>query len=324
MNSAAKEAADSLMKDLQKEVGGKIWFGDNETFVLKKLPLGLTQLDEALDGGFAFDRVTLLIGDESAGKTLLAMIAMKQAQALGLPTVFIDVERTWTTEWAEQLGIDSDSVIVSEPANAEAAIDVLRGVIKHKAAGVVVVDSIAALPPAKELEEDTEKNNVALGARLMNKAMRDVVPTNEGWCIILINQMRLQAGVVFGNPETLPGGKGQKFTAWQIIRVRKGADIEEDGVKVGRMVRIKVDKNKQGPPNKEAEVAFYFTGEFDTVTAVLDQAIELGIIESKAGGRYTWHEEKIHGKRSLREHFKDDSNMEVLLSEMKAKEVGDF
>lgn len=318
---------DGIWKELEKSVGGKLMRGSDERFILKKLPLGLRQLDDALNGGFAFDRVTLLVGEESAGKTLLAMLAMKQAQALGLPTVFIDVERTWTEDWARTVGIDPDEVIVSRPPNAEAAIDVLRGVIKTAPAGVVVLDSIAAMPPAKELDDETEKWSVGLQARLMNKAFRDVVPTNEGWCIIMVNQIREKVGIVYGSPETMPGGRGQKFAAWQIVRVRKGANIEE-GTKddkriIGRMLRIKVEKNKQGPPNKEAEVAFYFTGEFDTVTGVVDQAIELGIIQSNPGGRYEWNGEKFHGKRSLRERFNEEEAMVELQMQLDAIDLGD-
>jgi recombination protein RecA len=306
----------TLKAEIEKELGDVLNWGDDQEYVPEKLPLGIPQFDAALDGGFSFKRMTLLVGEEGAGKTLVAMAAMKAAQAREIPTVFIDVERSWTSEWARTVGIDPEKVLVSGPPNGEKAFDVARAIVKHEPAGVIVIDSIAAMPPAKELEDETEKAQIGTQARMVNKALRDLNAENTGgWLIILVNQLREKVGVVYGSPETIPGGVGQKFYAWQLVRVRKGAPIEEGTgdakVLIGRHVRIRVDKNKQGTPGKSADVPFYFDGQFDIVSGVIDMAIELGVIQS-SGGYYAFGGDKWHGRRALREAFDDDETLTLL------------
>lgn len=302
-----------LKSIVEDSLGATLKWGDDPEFVPDKLPTGISQVDQALNGGFSFRRITLLIGAESAGKTLLAMTAIKAAQERNLPVVFLDVERSWTAEWARTVGIDPGRVLVSEPPDGESAFDVGRAIVKTEPAGVLVLDSLAAMPPAKELEAKLEDQQIGAQARMINRGLRDLNAENVGgWCVLIVNQLREKVGITYGSPETLPGGKGQRYYAWQIVRVRKGAAIEEGTGKdkrvVGRVLRVKLDKNKQGPPEAEAEVPFYYSGEFDVVSGLLDQAVELGIIEAR-GGYYTFGEERWHGRRALREAFDDDERM---------------
>lgn len=317
-DSRDNDALSALKKMLETSLDGALNWGDDPEYVPEKVPLGIQQLDRALGGGFSMKRMTLLVGEESAGKTLLAMMAIKAAQARGLPCVFIDVERSWTAEWARTVGIDPSQVIVSTPKDGEHAFDVARAVAKTEPAGVLVLDSIAAMPPAAELEASSEQQFMGTQARMVNKGIRTLNAENTGgWMILVINQIREKIGVVYGNPETLPGGKGQRYYAWQIVRVRKGAAIEEGTGKdkrlVGRMLRIKLDKNKQAPPGAEAEVPFYFTGEFDVISGMIDLALELGVIEAGGGAYFTFAGVRHHGRRALRDWFgEDETRLEAL------------
>lgn len=322
----SRVALEALRKQIEKDTGSKLVWGNDEDLRPAILPTGLHAVDEALCGGFAFNRLALIVGEEQAGKTLLAMQAMKAAQALGLPTVFVDIERTWTNEWAEHVGLNAADVIVSLPPNGEKAFDVARAIIQTKPAGVIVLDSIAAMPPAKELEVESEQGLVGTQARMVNRGLRALNAENTGgWCIIMINQIRMKVGVMYGSPETLPGGVGQSYYAWQIIRVRKGARIEEgtgdSKVLVGRTLKLRVDKNKQGPPNRTAEVPFYFTGQFDLVSGLIDKAIDVGVLVG-SGGYYTFGEFRWHGRKAVREAFNESEALtEALKAEIAAVEA---
>ena len=321
-NVDGADALASLKADLESKLGSSLSWGSADEFFPEKVPLGLKSFDDVLGGGFSMARMTLLAGEESAGKTLIAMRAMRMMQERDLPCVFIDVERSWTSEWATMNGIDPSKVIVSSPENGEKAFDVLHAVVQTSPAGIIVLDSIAAMPPAAEMDAISEQQFMGTQARMVNKGLRTLNAKNSGgWMIIIVNQIREKLGVVYGNPETLPGGKGQRYYAWQIVRVRKGAAIEEgtgkDKKMIGRIVRIKMDKNKQSPPGAEAEVSFYFTGDFDTVSGLLDTAIELGVIK-QTGNFYYFNEAKWQGRKSLRDAFLVEALQEQLVAAIAA------
>lgn len=313
MTGGRSPEIEALRKRIAESTGGLLRYGDDEDLTLKHLPLGLYEVDEALTGGLAFNRFTLVIGEESAGKTLLCMLAMKRAQEEGRPAVFIDVERTWTPEWAEAVGIDAASVIVATPPTAEIAYDVVLALVKEEPHGVVVIDSIAAMIADDEAEaESAAQQFIGVNARLNNRMIKRIVGENTGWIVLGVNQIRHKVGVMYGSPETIPGGKGQRFFAHQIIRVRKGAKIE-DGTgtaktQIGYVLKVKVDKNKQGRPNLTAEVPFYFTGEFDEVTGLIDKALDFDLIVQGGGGYYTYGEERIRGRKGLRDWFAEDED----------------
>lgn len=315
---------------LSKDLGVELLFGNDEKLRLKKMPLGITSLDRALSGGFAFDRITLLVGEFSAGKTLLAMMAIKAAQKLGLPCVFVDIEKTWTEEWAEQLGIRASEVLVARPRTGERAFDAALGFVKRRVP-VIVLDSLAAMRAEAELssEEDEmfEKQFIGTTAKLVGRGLSSLMAENQGSMIICINQLREKPGITYGNPETMPGGKAPGFYAWQLVRVRRGAFLEEGDRKVGYRLKIVVQKNKQGAPFQEAEVPFYYTGEFDEISALVEVGLETGVI-TQTGGHYTMEvpdpdtgeiaEVRVYGRKKLIDLVRENADVEAVLRRAEA------
>jgi len=271
---------EALRRDVEKATGTRIYFGSDDRLRLEKLPLDIPAVDHALAGGFGFDRVTLIIGEFSAGKTLLAMFAIRAAQRRDLSVAYVDGEKTWTPEWASQLGIDPSKVIVVRPRTGEDAFNAALALVRRRI-GLLVIDSLASLRPRVETEgsESEVFNAVQVGAhaRLINRGIQDLESENSGTCILAINQLRSGIGG-YGNPETLPGGKGQGFYAWQIVRVRRARFIEDDGRRIGYVLRIRVEKSKQSEPFREAEVHYRFTGEIDEIVGLIETALETGAI----------------------------------------------
>ena len=321
----------AMRAELSKDLGVELLFGNDEKLRLRKMPLGITSLDRALNGGFAFDRITLLVGEFSAGKTLLAMMAIKAAQKLGLPCVFVDIEKTWTEEWAEQLGIRSGEVLVARPRTGERAFDVALGFVKRRVP-VIVMDSLAAMRAEAELssEEDEmfEKQFIGTTAKLVGRGLSSLMAENQGSMIICINQLREKPGITYGNPETMPGGKAPGFYAWQLVRVRRGPFIEEGDRKVGYRLKIVVQKNKQGAPFMEAEVPFYYTGEFDELSALVEVGLETGAIV-QVGGHYTISypnqgtgellEERVYGKKRVLDLVRENPHVQEALRKAEAR-----
>lgn len=319
-----------MRESLSKELGTELLFGNDERLRLRKMPLGLASLDRALNGGFAFDRITLLVGEFSAGKTLLAMMALKAAQKLGLACAFIDIEKTWTEEWAEQLGINAGDVLVVRPRTGERAFDAALGLVKRRIP-VLVMDSLAAMRADAELANDEdemfEKQFIGTSAKLIGRGLSSLTAENRGTMIICINQLREKPGITYGNPETMPGGKAPGFYAWQLVRVRRGPFIEEGDRKVGYRLKIVVQKNKQGAPFTEAEVPFLYTGEFDEVSALVEVGLELGAIV-QTGGHYTVSvldpdtgelvEERVYGRKRLIDLVRENPAVEAALRRAEA------
>jgi recombination protein RecA len=320
-----KDDLEKLKQGLSKDkrVGGvPLFWGSDEKLIVEVLPTGIPTFDAALDGGFAFGRISLLIGEFSSGKTLLAYMAIKQAQERGLTAAFIDVERSYDPSWARTLGVDVDNLLVSRPLTGEQAWNVAEALCKAQV-GVLVMDSVAQLVATAEAEGAMEDMTMASLARLVNKGLRKVVAVNEKTAFILINQLRQKVGIVFGNPETLPGGKGQGFIAHQIVRVRRGDWIEEDKHRIGFQLKLKVEKSKMGAPWKEGSAPFYFTGIIDEIGGLVPLAVELGLIP-KEGGWYTLPGgERVFGKQHLYEAVKADEAMQETLREL-VKAVPDF
>jgi recombination protein RecA len=318
---------DRLRKTISKELGQEVFFGSNEKLALRKLPLGISVFDSALDGGFAFDRMVLIIGEFSAGKTTLAWLAIKAGLANGLTAAYVDIERGWNPEWARALGIDPSKILVVQPKTGEQAGDAIIALLRAKI-DIIVVDSLAAVVPSVELEADQsemfEKQFIGGTPRLINRIVRTITAENQGSLVICINQLREGIGVTFGNPESLPGGKGQKFHAWQIVRVRRGAWLEEgtgsEKRRVGYRMRIRVEKNKQGAPFKEAEVPFYFTGEVDELAGLVEFAIEAGAVHVDKAWYYVGFDpttgsfkDKYFGRRAFLEAVRTDPDLQQYL-----------
>lgn len=306
---------DSLRKYVNKEAGSSLVFGDDESLKIKYLSLGYKKLDDLFGGGFAFNRIIELIGQESVGKTLLALWAIAAAQKAGLPTCYVDVERTFDPEWARMQGIDTDLLIVSDPVTAEAAFDVTMAMLQApiEKPGVIVIDSIAAMVPKTELEAEGEKQFIGLHARFINRAIRDWSAANKGWIIIVINQLREKIGA-YGNPETTPGGKGQGFHATQVVKVTRGEKLFIPGSggktqadSVGYQMGFFLNKNKLGRPFGKISLPFYFDGGIDELASNVESAADLGLCGEGRAGWYETPDGKIQGKVNLIEYFRENT-----------------
>lgn len=283
------EDLEGMRAELSKDLGLDLLWGSNDEFKLKWLQTGIPAFDRALGGGLPFNRMALVIGEFSAGKTTFVHLVIKAAQALGLSVAYVDAERAWNPDWATALGVDVSKMLLVQPVTGEKAFDAALALVKRRV-GVLVIDSLAALTPDAMLANEDEGELfegkfMGRAAQLNNRGIQALINENKGSLIVVINQLRESIGVTYGNPEQIPGGKAQRFYNSQTIRVRRGAWIEEgtgnDKKRVGYKMRIKLEKNKVGRPYEEGEAAFYFTGEFDEVASLVDQAIELDLITGK-------------------------------------------
>lgn len=285
------ESLEELRGQLSKDLGVDLLWGTDEEFVLRWLSTGIPSYDKALGGGIPFNRMALIIGNETAGKTTFVHLVLKAAQAAGISTAYVDAEHAWNPDWAQALGVDTSKLLVSRPVTGEKAYDTALALVRRKI-GVIVIDSLASLTPDASLSEDIkegevfEKNNMGKTAQMNNRGVQGLINENRGSIILVINQLRESVGVTYGNPEVIPGGRAQRYYSSQTIRVKRGSWIEEgeDGKKkrVGYKMIIKLEKNKVGKPFEEAEASFFFTGEFDELASLIDNAIELGIITGKS------------------------------------------
>lgn len=308
---------ESIIEQLKKEHKNlDLAVGSSERFKLKRLPIGIPSLDSILGGGLPYGRIILFKGDYSTGKTFISQKAIVAAQKNGLTAAFIDVERTIDPAWFTLSGVDMNTLIVSQPASGEDAFDVAIALLK---AGVelVIMDSAAALVPSSELEEDMEKQSVGSLARLMNRGLKRVNANNQKSIFILLNQIRsgLAAGANYPI-EALPGGKGQWGYSSLILGFGKGGWIEE-GVgdakrRVGMKIRIRTEKNKTHTPLLQTELPFLFQGGvIDTSRALLELAVDAGIIENKGPYYVSKHfDNKIRGKLGVLEFL--NSNPDVV------------
>lgn len=326
-----KSSLDSLRNLIEEETGEKLLWGNDDDLVIKLLPLGIASIDAMLGGGIAFDRITEVYGEEAAGKTLLAQFALKAALAAGLPAVYLDIERRWNPEWADALGLDPAKVLVVSPRTGEKAFDVLHKTIGTEPGGVIVLDSLAAMTANAEIDDGTDMSQqfVGLHARMTNRGIRQIATFNNGWAVILVNQIRINVGQRYGNPETMPGGKGQKFYANVIIRVRRAGWIKEgsktDGKRIGYNYRLIAEKSGMTEPYREVTVPFYFEGGIDELAVTLEIAIALGIIKKKGGGYYEFEDTRVRGMKGLREAaHADDALMAAITAAIEGQEEEQF
>lgn len=310
----------TLFRDeINAKYKGALKFGNDPDLAPVTMTTGIPPLDFILEGGIQLGQMTLITGEYSNGKSTLCLLACKQAIDAGQIAVFIDAERSYNPDWAEKLGVDTSKLLVSQPPTGEAAFDIARAMINQ--AQVIVIDSLIALVPAKEFEKEQETPGDQ--ARLIGRGIRSFLPlmTQKKTAILMTNQLRLSIGVMFGNPEFIPGGRAQRFYSYQHIRCRRGAWIEEaaldsngNQIKVGSKIKMRklgfhmrfiAEKSKAGEPFRECEVPFTFDGVFDTEAAVFDTAIELGFIV-KTGANYTIPgvtTEKFYGAKKMKAWF---------------------
>jgi recombination protein RecA len=283
------------------------------------IPTGCIQLDMALGvGGFPRGRIIEIYGPESSGKTTLTLHAIAEAQKLGGVAAFIDAEHAFDAVYARKLGVDIESLLVSQPDTGEQALDIAETLVRSGAIDIIVIDSVAALVPQAEINGEMGDNHVGLQARLMSQALRKLtgILSKSNTCMLFINQLRMKIGVMFGNPETTTGGNALKFYATQRIDIRRIAAIKDGEEVIGNRTRVKVVKNKVAAPFTQCEFDILYGCGISREASILDLATELDIIQ-KSGSWFSYNNERIgQGRENTRLFLKD--NVE-LCNEIEAK-----
>ncbi len=290
-----------------------------EQLNVEVISTGPITLDLALGvGGVPRGRVIEIFGPESSGKTTVALHIIAQAQKEGGIAAFIDAEHAFPADYARNLGVDLDNLLVSQPDTGEQALEIAEALVRSGAVDVIVVDSVAALVPRAELEGEMGDAHVGLQARLMSQALRKLTGAigKSHTCAIFINQLREKVGVMFGNPETTPGGRALKFYASVRLDVRKTETLKQGTDMVGNRTRVKVVKNKVAPPFKEAEFDIVYGEGISIAGAILDLASELDII-NKSGAWYSYGDTRIgQGRENAKDFLKQNPD---LMAEVEAK-----
>jgi len=282
--TSQETALERVIAQIEKQYGqGAIMQMDEHKYAkIKGIPTGSLSLDIALGGaGIPRGRVTELFGPESSGKTTLALHIISNAQRAGGVAAFIDAEHALDTTWAKRLGVDVGSMLVSQPDTGEQALDIAEMLIRSNSIDVIVVDSVAALTPEAEVKGEMGDSHIGLQARLMSQAMRKLaaVINKSKTSLIFINQIRMKIGVMFGNPETTPGGKALKFYSSVRIDVRRVATIKDSGGAIGSRVRARVVKNKIAPPFREGEFDIMFDSGISYEGDLLDLGVACDVVK---------------------------------------------
>ena len=313
-NTERKKALDAAMSQIEKQFGkGSVMkLGEFKTTNVDAISTGALNLDIALGvGGLPRGRIVEIFGPESSGKTTLALHAIAEVQQKGGEAAFIDAEHALDPVYAKAIGVDIDNLIVSQPDTGEQALEIAEALIRSGAIDLIVVDSVAALVPKAEIDGDMGDSHIGLQARLMSQALRKLAgainKTNA--TIIFINQLREKVGIMFGNPETTPGGRALKFYASVRLDIRKIENIKKDGEVVGSRTRVKIVKNKVAPPFREAEFDIIYGQGISKIGSLLDLAVDLDII-NKAGAWFSYNGEKIsQGRDNAKVYLEEHPDM---------------
>ena len=308
------KALQAAMAKIEKDFGkGSIMkMGDEQIENVEVIPTGSIGLNAALGvGGYPKGRIIEIYGPESSGKTTLAIHAIAECQKAGGIAAFIDAEHAFDRFYAEKLGVDVDNLYISQPDNGEQAVEIADQLIRSSAVDILVVDSVAALTPKKEIEGDMGDSAVGLHARLMSQALRKLTGTiakTKTTCIF-INQLREKIGVMFGNPETTTGGNALKFYASVRLDIRKVTAIKDGDDIVGNQVRVKVVKNKVAPPFRKAEFEITFGEGVSRIGEIVDLGVEYDIIK-KSGSWFSYGDTKLgQGREAVKEMLKDNPEL---------------
>ena len=308
------KALAQVLADIEKQFGkGAIMkLGEHENIEIDVVSSGSISLDIALGvGGYPKGRIIEIYGPESSGKTTFALHAIAEIQKEGGRAAFIDAEHSLDPDYARKLGVNINELLLSQPDTGEQALEICDALVKSEAVNIVVIDSVAALVPQAEIDGEMGDSHVGLQARLMSQALRklsgSINKTNT--IVIFINQLREKVGVMFGNPETTPGGKALKYYASVRLDIRRGEQIKQGTDIIGNKTNIKVVKNKVAPPFKTATVEIMYGQGVSKEGELVDLASEVGIID-KSGAWYSYMGEKIgQGKENVKLLFKDNPEL---------------
>ena len=308
-----KKALETALAQIEKNYGkGAIMrLGDDIPINVEAISTGSLTLDLALGiGGVPRGRIVEIYGPESSGKTTLALHILASAQKGGGEVAFIDVEHALDPSYARALGVDIDSLLISQPDTGVQALEIVEALVRSGALDVVVVDSVAALLPRSELEGEMGDSSVGVVARLMSQALRKLAGTvsKTRTIVIFINQLREKIGVMYGNPETTPGGRALKYFSSVRIDVRRVETLKSGGEMIGNRTKAKVIKNKVAPPFKEAEFDIIYGEGISKIGEILDIAVDLEIID-KAGAWFTVGETRLQGRDAVKEYLKENPDV---------------
>ncbi|MDP3953200.1 MAG: recombinase RecA [bacterium] len=317
---------DSLIESLRSKYGEEaiMKLGDARRVDVDSISTGSLSLDLALGvGGLPKGRIIEIFGPESSGKTTLALSTIAQAQAKGGRAAFIDAEHALDPEYAKRIGVKIKELLISQPNSGEEALNILESLIRSKVIDVVVIDSVAALTPKAEIEGDMEAKFIGLQARMMSQALRKIaaIASQSGTIVIFINQLREKIGILWGNPETTPGGRALKFYSSVRIDIRRRAQLKKGEEIVGSRTKAKVVKNKVAAPFKVAEFDIMYGEGISYEGDVLGLALELGLVK-KAGASYSYEDHKLGvGVETVRQNLKENKKLlgEIEKAVIKAK-----
>ena len=314
MKKDKDKTLDQVLADIEKQFGkGAIMkLGEKGVRNIDVVSSGSLALDQALGvGGYPKGRIIEIFGPESSGKTTIALHAIAEVQKTGGRAAFIDAEHALDPVYAKKLGVDTDELLLSQPDTGEQALEIVEALVRSGAMSIIVVDSVAALVPQAEIEGEMGDSHVGLQARLMSQALRKLggIVNKTNTICIFINQLREKVGIMFGNPETTPGGRALKFYSTVRLDVRRGEQIKVNGDVLGNKTIIKVVKNKVAPPFKTAEVEIMYGEGISKEGEVVDIASNLGIID-KSGAWFSYKGEKIgQGKENVKLVFKSNPEL---------------
>jgi len=322
MNEEKLKALNSTIAMIEKQYGkGAIMkLGENSVNGdIEIIPTGCLSLDLALGvGGVPRGRIMEIFGPESSGKTTVALHIIAETQRMGGVAAFIDAEHALDAQYARALGVDTNELYLSQPDTGEQALDICESLVRSSAVDIIVIDSVAALTPKAEIEGDMGDSHVGLLARLMSQALRKLtaITNRSKTCVIFINQLREKVGVMFGNPETTPGGKALKYFASLRLDIRKADALKGDGGIIGNRTKCKVVKNKVAPPFKVAEFDIIYGEGVSQEGCLIDLGVEYGIL-SKSGSWFNYNDDKLaQGREKLREHLRQNPELK---SELESK-----